>query len=124
MRAVNTVLEAEARNVRAARAFVEETLRGWGQEPLCDVAMLLTSELVTNSILHAHSPVSVSIELAEGSLRVAVSDDGNGMPVRRESVADATSGRGLALVDVLADDWGVDATPDSPGKTVWFRLRA
>jgi len=89
---VTTSLGAEARNVREARRFV----------------------------LHAHSAVELSLTLDADRVRVEVRDDGDGEPARRELVVEATSGRGLALVDMLATDWGV--VGHGLGKSVWFEL--
>jgi len=117
---VTTSLGAEARNVREARRFVERALAEWDLTDLTDLATLLTSELVTNAILHAHSAVELSLTLDADRVRVEVRDDGDGEPARRELVVEATSGRGLALVDMLATDWGV--VGHGLGKSVWFEL--
>lgn len=120
MNVVTTSLGAEARNVREARRFVERALAEWDLTDLTDLATLLTSELVTNAILHAHSAVELSLTLDADRVRVEVRDDGDGEPARRELVVEATSGRGLALVDMLATDWGV--VGHGLGKSVWFEL--
>ena len=117
---VTTSLGAEAKNVREARRFVEQSLTDWDLERLSELGALLTSELVTNAILHAHSAVELSLSLATDRVRIEVRDDGDGEPARRESVLEATSGRGLTLVDMLAIDWGV--VGHGLGKSVWFEL--
>ena len=117
---VTTSLGAEAKNVREARRFVERALDDWDLSQLADLATLLTSELVTNAILHAHSAVELSLTLATDRIRIEVRDDGDGEPARRELAVEATSGRGLALVDLLATDWGVIG--HGLGKSVWFEL--
>lgn len=116
----STSLGAEARNVREARRFVEQTLRNWSLPDLVDLSALLASELVTNAILHAHSGVDLSLQRSDDRVRIEVRDDGAGQPLHRETPIEATSGRGLALVDSLSLDWGV--VSHGLGKSVWFEL--
>jgi anti-sigma regulatory factor (Ser/Thr protein kinase) len=113
-------------SVPEARAFVEGIL-GSG-DPRSDVARLLVSELVTNAVQHTHSrrpggTVTVMVIELVGSLRVEVIDEGSArnVPVVREDML-ATDGRGLFLVQSLADEWGF--IQDPAGTTVWFRLAA
>ena len=113
-------------SVPEARAFVGGVL-GPG-DPRSDVARLLVSELVTNAVQHTLSRrpggtvTVVVIELA-GSLRVEVIDEGSArnVPVVRDDML-ATDGRGLFLVQSLADEWGY--LRESCGTTVWFHLAA
>jgi anti-sigma regulatory factor (Ser/Thr protein kinase) len=111
----------------AARRFVRDTLRTWqlaGRGDLVDDAVLLTSELVTNAVVHAGTPVQVTCRLAHGAVEVVVLDhhpvqlipDPHGAPV----AAERTSGRGLMLPAELASSWGV--TYARTAKAVWFRL--
>jgi anti-sigma regulatory factor (Ser/Thr protein kinase) len=86
-----------------------------------DTAVLLVSEVVTNAVVHAHTPVEVHIAVRGPVVRIEASD-GSTTPPRLPHVdADSTSGRGLAMVDELASSWGSVVGPD--GKTVWFELR-
>jgi anti-sigma regulatory factor (Ser/Thr protein kinase) len=85
-----------------------------------EVAVLLTSELVTNAIHHGTGPVEVCLSWDDRAVRVEVSDRSSDRPVLRPIDRDAPSGRGLLLVDSLSSGWGVEA--DGIGKTVWFRL--
>lgn len=117
---VSATLGAEAKNVREARRFVERTLLEWSLPGLVDLTTLLASELVTNAILHAHSGVDLTLELTEDRVRVEVHDHGGGQPVHRDTPVEATSGRGLGLVDRLSVNWGVIG--DGLGKSVWFEL--
>ncbi len=113
-------------SVPEARAFVDGVL-GPGH-PRGDVARLLVSELVTNAVQHTCSRLPggtvtvVVIELA-GSLRVEVIDEGSArsVPVVRDDTF-ATDGRGLFLVQSLADEWGYQQ--EAASTTVWFRLAA
>ena len=109
-----------ARSAVLARREVSAVLVRWGLDDLVDAAQLLTSELVTNSVLHARTPVTVSVARKRGQVRVAVSDGSPIEPSMRRHSMTATTGRGLQMLTSLADDWGSDAT--TTGKTVWFTL--
>jgi anti-sigma regulatory factor (Ser/Thr protein kinase) len=116
----------------AARRFVRDTLQAWvvtgaaaDGHGLVDDAVLLTSELVTNAVVHAGTPVQVICRLTGGAVEVVVRD---GHPARlvpeaaeREpSPTERTGGRGLLLPAALASAWGVAYGRTS--KAVWFRL--
>jgi anti-sigma regulatory factor (Ser/Thr protein kinase) len=117
-----TLLAAAPLSVPAARRFVDEALRRWDAEPVRDIALLCTSELVTNAVLHARTEVRLSVRITGSTVRVRVSDNGAASVPQRVRSADAhaTRGRGLVLVEALSDRWGVDE--DERGKTVWFEL--
>ena len=102
-------------SARFARRFVAGRLDG---HPSVGDAELLTSELVTNVVLHAHSSGAVVVSVAHGCLRVEVTDRSMAVPLMREPTEDG--GRGLRLVEMLADRWGV--APDVGGKAVWFEI--
>lgn len=89
-------------------------------DDVVDTVLLLTSEVVTNAVRHADAGCQVVVERLRDTLRVSVVDEGAGMPAPRAAGDEAESGRGLALVDTLAADWGVDPLPD--GKRVWFEV--
>lgn len=83
------------------------------------------SELVTNAVIHAGpysrgEDVAVDVECSAGVVRVAVTDCGGGTVVRGDGATDGLSGRGLLLVDALADSWGV--TEYGSGRVVWFEV--
>lgn len=120
MRSVRS-FEPHADQVVEARRFVISTLCGWG---CCghDVA-LLVSELATNAVLHARSDFSVRLVVRSGRIRVEVADHNSRLPTYAAVSPDAYSGRGLMLVQYLADDWGVDSH-GSEGKTIWFEVPA
>ena len=86
-----------------------------------DTALLLVSELVSNAILHARSTIRLTATSEASHLRVEVTDESARLPLARYYSPDATTGRGLHLVDRLADSWGFD-TLGPAGKTVWFEL--
>ena len=105
-------------SARAARRFVAEAVAAIGMP--ADEALLLASELVSNVVLHARTDFVVRMAVTEDALRVAVMDENTRLPTRVEAPVDATSGRGLSIVDAVAHRWGVEAHPG--GKTVWFEL--
>jgi anti-sigma regulatory factor (Ser/Thr protein kinase) len=110
---------ADARSVGASRRYVKEVLSLQAQAHI-DAAELMVSELATNSVKHAHSGFTVSIDDSGGEIRVEVRDTGRGQPVLRSPTPIEPSGRGLRIVEALSRAWG---TVDSArGKTVWFTL--
>ncbi|MEU2510289.1 SpoIIE family protein phosphatase [Streptomyces sp. NPDC007863] len=117
--------EPVGRSVAAARAFVRDTLQGWGHPELVDDAVVLTSELVTNAVVHAGTAADVLCVRSEDSIRVEVADryPEREIPVqsgRTLASPDRENGRGLLLCAALADRWGVDYSPTR--KHVWFHL--
>ena len=82
-----------------------------------DDAVLAASELVTNAVAAAHDRICVAVEFVDGLARVAVYDDGPGDPVACPRTADQPHGRGLSIVEMIAQRWGVRLEP--PGKWVW-----
>ncbi len=110
----------EAASVGRTRRALTTRLSSWGLHELTDTTQLLASELITNALRHAHGPIRVHLRVHDALLRCEVEDaDPNG-PVPRTAGADAESGRGIELVDALAQAWGSDAT--LTGKTTWFEL--
>jgi len=106
---------------REARRFMTETLEVWDIGDLLDNVNLLVTELVTNAVVHAESDAEVAVVLGPQRLRVEVADRGEEMPRKREAESYDTSGRGMALVDALATDWGIQHRPGG-GKIIWFEL--
>jgi anti-sigma regulatory factor (Ser/Thr protein kinase) len=107
--------------VAGARHFVKDLL---SEEPreIVEAAELMTSELATNCVRHAHSDFELAIHRSREEIRVEVSDHGRGQPVMRSPAPREQSGRGLRIVQELAEDWGI--TPSPNGKVVWFSLPA
>ena len=97
----------DPQNVRHARRITRTALAAWGAPDLIDSAEMLVSELVTNAFQYGRGPVDLTLALTGRSLRIAVTDEGTSLPVPREARADAQSGRGLAIVELLADSWEV-----------------
>lgn len=113
-------LPAAARSVPEARRNVTTTLHEWGLDGMVDTARLLTSELVTNAVLHARTDMTVTVEEQGRGVRISVADHSPVSPALRHHSTTATTGRGLRLLDELADAWSV--ADDRDGKTVWFSL--
>ncbi|MBL1100853.1 SpoIIE family protein phosphatase [Streptomyces sp. 205] len=104
--------------VMHARRFAARTLRTWGLEGELDVVLLVTSELVTNAMVHTTGEVHLNITLTADRLRIAVSDHSPRTPTKPTSVDwEATGGRGLLLVEAVSHAWG--SVPLSGGKQVW-----
>lgn len=110
--------------VAVARHFVARTLRLWEvDDEHLDEAMLLTSELLSNAVLHARTDARLTVHSREdGTLRIEVADENPRLPITVAPPEDAQSGRGLWLVETLSSAWGVERT--GTGKTVWFELGA
>lgn len=108
-------------SVASVRRYVVDVCRAAGLEVLGDTAALLVSEVATNALVHGRGDVRVEAVARDGALRVEVSDDEPGLPAPRRAGELDEGGRGLALLDALASDWGTDGGAD--GKTVWFEVR-
>ncbi|MBD0688926.1 SpoIIE family protein phosphatase [Streptomyces sp. CBMA123] len=105
--------------VAHSRRFTRETLSAWGLTELADWAELLTSELITNALVHAGSPTQLRL-FCDQVLTVEVADRESGTPRMREARTEDEGGRGIHLVNELAHRWGSRRTAD--GKVVWFEL--
>ena len=111
---------AAAVSVTGARAFVVMALRAYPQD-IVEKAELMVSELATNALHHTTDSFTVNVTTTEDHIRVAVTDTGGGRPEKRSPSSLEPSGRGLQVVEALADHW--DVTPARPvGKTVAFVL--
>ena len=113
-------LPATARSVPEARHHIADTLQTWGCDGFVDTARLLTSELVTNAVLHARTEMTLAVEQTAQGVRISVTDSSPVPPSLRHHSTTATTGRGLRLLDQLAREWNVEE--DDRGKTVWFTL--
>jgi anti-sigma regulatory factor (Ser/Thr protein kinase) len=105
--------------VTAARRFVRDVLNDRPPE-LVEAAELMASELATNCVRHAHTEFELAIH-TDGQIRIEVSDRGEGRPTLLSPAPREVSGRGLRIVEAMADAWGV--TPAANGKAVWFTLQ-
>ncbi|WNM30629.1 SpoIIE family protein phosphatase [Streptomyces sp. Li-HN-5-11] len=118
--------EPLGRSVATARSFVRDTLQGWGFGDIVDDAVVLTSELVTNAVVHAGTAADVLCLRSDDGVRIEVSDryPEREIPLQSSAVnmgsPDREGGRGLQLCAALAGRWGVEYTPTH--KNVWFQL--
>lgn len=87
-----------------------------------EIVLLVVSELATNAVLHSGTAFEVRVDETASTVRVEVSDGGEGDPVMLSPPLEAPHGRGLQIVNGLAGSWGVTQGPRAPGKTVWFSL--
>lgn len=118
-----TVLPTGLPAARIARAHISRVGEGWPPETL-DMARLLTSELVTNAVLHGEGDVRLMVKGGERAVHVEVSDRNPDMRPAQggsDSRPEIEGGHGLKIVAGIADDWGT--SPNDTGKTVWFNLR-
>lgn len=107
---------------QARRALID-TCRHLAESAVSDAALLI-SELVTNAVRYAGGIITIVIECLGECVAVAVRDGSPSAPVLLHPDANDTSGRGLQLVDSLANDWGCRLSPGGEGKTVWFTIAA
>ncbi|MBT2489237.1 ATP-binding protein [Streptomyces sp. ISL-96] len=110
----------DPRAVGVVRATIRSVLAAARLDCIVDTVELLASELVTNAYRYSEADAYVSMDWQPGDFRVSVWDHGGGSPKPRSADADDEQGRGLALVESCADEWGVRDYPN--GKNVWFRL--
>jgi len=111
---------ADLQSVGDARRFLREVLAQWETGDYDMSAAQVLTELATNAALHARSDYTVHLRLDPDSLLVEVTDSSAAWPQQRHYGSDATTGRGIAMVEALSTVWGVQASPT--GKTVWCRV--
>ncbi|GHH82338.1 SpoIIE family protein phosphatase [Streptomyces capitiformicae] len=120
-----TVAQAEPERIAGARQQVRELLHDWTCDDQVHSAVLLVSEMLTNVLVHTDADALLVAEMTgEGGkrrMRIEVTDTSDDLPHKRHPGELASSGRGLVLMDMLADAWGVD--PRGDGKSIWFELQ-
>ena len=116
----------DSRSIRAARRFVGECVQLLGLHRVPDI-QLIVSELATNAVRHARSEFDVLVEKLDGNaVRIEVRDFGGGEPVFATCAEPVSAeenpvgGRGLKIVDLLTQRWGIEHRPEGAGKSVWF----
>lgn len=110
--------------VPSARRQVVALVRNLGaslQDETLETVELLASEVIANAVLHSAGPCGVVVKRTAERLRVEVTDTDPLLPAVVAASPNDESGRGLLLVDTLADAWGM--RPESEGKTTWFEIR-
>lgn len=123
-RTMLTVAQAEPERVSGVRRQIRELLHDWADPEQVDSAVLMVSEMVTNVLVHTDGDALLMAEavgeLGARRLRIEVADASDELPHKRHPGEMASSGRGVLLLEMLADDWGVD--PRGEGKSTWFEL--
>ncbi|MEU7600216.1 SpoIIE family protein phosphatase [Streptomyces sp. NPDC040724] len=123
-RTVLTVAQAEPERIAGARRQVRDLLHDWADADQVDSAVLMVSEMVTNVLMHTDGDALLVAEavgeLGARRLRVEVADGSDELPHKRHPGEMSSSGRGVLLMEMLADAWGVD--PQGEGKSIWFEL--
>lgn len=123
-RTVLTVAQVEPERIAGVRQQIRELLHDWADPDQVDSAVLMVSEMVTNVLTHTDGDallVAEAIgELGARRLRVEVADGSDELPHKRQPGEMSSSGRGVLLMEMLADAWGVD--PRGEGKSIWFEL--
>lgn len=124
---VQLEIRPDPAEVGRARRWARSRLAGSGigvDEPLAETLILLVSELVTNAVVHTGCPAVLRLSLPGGgeaaTVRLEVADSSGRPPVPRHADGDDTNGRGLELVDGLADRWGWN--PEGAGKRIWCEV--
>lgn len=123
MASVAQGFEPLAESVGAARRYAVSALEYASAQRLQDEVRTVVSELATNAVLHAQTAFTVSVTLADRTVRVAVTDGSTTRP-RPSRLRDqqASTGRGLYIVAELSAAWGVEADAEGNGKTIWCDL--
>ncbi|AOP48800.1 SpoIIE family protein phosphatase [Streptomyces lydicus] len=114
------IAPADPEGLSAARHMIRSAVRAWGAAERSEEIELVADELITNALLHTDGEAVVNIRMPHSvgrRLRLEVEDHSSSLPRRREPGEAGVSGRGLLLVDRLADVWGVE--PRGGGKCVW-----
>ncbi|MFE3903549.1 SpoIIE family protein phosphatase [Streptomyces sp. NPDC059153] len=114
------VAQGDPEALSSARHMIRAAVRAWGARTRADEVELAADELITNALMHTDGGAIVTIRVLTGPerrLRVDVEDRSSALPRRRDAGQAGVSGRGLMLVDRLADLWGVE--PRGSGKCVW-----
>lgn len=91
-----------------------------GLNNLAAVACVMTGEVATNAVQHARTPFRITVLPLPSAVVIEVRDGARAMPLRHEAGTSDVAGRGLMLVDALADEWGVRR--EDTGKSVWFAV--
>jgi anti-sigma regulatory factor (Ser/Thr protein kinase) len=123
-RTLLSVAQAEPERVAVARQHLRELLHDWPSQDQVDSAVLLLSEMLTNVLVHTDADALMQAEVrgepGGRRMRVEVTDTSDDLPHKRRPGEMASSGRGLVLIELLAQSWGVD--PRGEGKSIWFEL--
>ena len=122
LRTVERTFDCSIASLRHARQFVRHGLAGWLVGEPADDVLLIAHELASNALLHARSAFVVRLRRRDGWLRVEVDDASVQPPRVGPASPSALGGRGLVLVEALAETWGWELR--NGGKSVWVEVRA
>lgn len=114
------VLEPRLDAAALARGHVRRALEGWELDELIEPVVLLTSEVVSNALLHSGTAMTVQVARDGAGVRVSVEDGSVVAPVRRRHSTTASTGRGVQLLASIAAEWGTEEL--TAGKIVWFTV--
>jgi anti-sigma regulatory factor (Ser/Thr protein kinase) len=114
---IDMTLPPEPSSPAEARAAV---LESFPDHRLLGELLLCVSEIITNAVLHAGTDVRFSVSSSRDRIRVEVRDGSQVIPMRKHYDLSAPTGRGILLIEEMADGWGVE--PHDDGKVVWFEL--
>jgi anti-sigma regulatory factor (Ser/Thr protein kinase) len=117
---VCVMLPAVPSSAAEGRRFAVEVLTRWDIQEFEERVSLLVSELVTNAVVHAGTDIELCLRRNAAGLLVTVRDESGALPVRRRYPVESATGRGLTLLQSLADSWGTELTEH--GKVVWFTV--
>lgn len=113
---------SDPESAREARRFVLQAV-GTAPSELRDSIAVMVGELAMNAVQHARTEFEVTVELTGATLRVEVTDSGSGLPAAGPMPPPGSlRGRGLPIVDGLADDWGIIPARHGLGKGIWFQI--
>ncbi|MEU0879321.1 ATP-binding protein [Lentzea sp. NPDC005914] len=120
---VRVTLTAEGGSCSRARQVVRDAATSWGlSEDLTDDALLIVTELVSNSIDHGEGLITLTVSRKSGGMLVEVHDESPKQPLVRPVDPSSARGRGMQLVQALSARWGTK--PHARGKVVWAELKA
>ena len=111
---------ADVSSPARVRRFVRRALASELPADKLQTAVLLSSELATNAVLHARTDFDVRLCVTRSTLRIAITDGSSRPPSPVVVDGDATSGRGLGLLDQLSTRWGIETV--ASGKSIWFEI--
>ncbi|MFD7290664.1 SpoIIE family protein phosphatase [Streptomyces sp. NPDC059863] len=114
------VVQGDPEGLSTARHMIRAAVAAWGARGRSDEIELAADELITNALMHTGGGAVVTVRVLSGverRMRVEVEDDSSALPHRRDAGYSGVSGRGLQLVEALADEWGVESR--GCGKCVW-----
>lgn len=114
-------VKADPSAVSPARRAIMRQLESWGFNDQVDDTAIIVSELVTNAVRHGCAPIELRLSTLASAIRLEVSDGSSALPVGRIAADDEANGRGIHLIEQLADAWGTVTT--DIGKTVWAELQ-